>query len=193
MMMIGVAIATLALPILPPEQLARHPLYDAESPDSFRTEIGRNEIPYHLGNRTHWKAFVAEIEAVVAGLSPEQRGNAIILADYFGHAGALEHYASERLPPVYSPMTGYFLWGPPEGSPQTVVSIGIDEEFVRAHFERPEVVTTFRCTFCPPVVSELSLYVTGPPKRPFAELWPEIGALEGRRARMLRAQQAQQR
>ena len=38
----------------------------------------------------HWKAFVAEIEGVVARLSPEQQRDAIILADYFGHAGALE-------------------------------------------------------------------------------------------------------
>ena len=191
MLLIGVAIATLVLPILPPVQLAHHPLYVAEVPGSFRTEIGRNEIPYPLGNRTHWKAFVAEIEGVVARLSPEERRDAIIMADYFGHAGALEHYASERLPPVYSPMTGYFPWGPPEGFPQTVVSIGIDEEFVRAHFERPEVVATFRCTFCPPVVSELPIYVTGPPKRPFVELWPEIGALDDRRTRLLRAQQAE--
>jgi hypothetical protein len=74
-----------------------------------------------------------------------------------------------------------------------VISIGIDEEFVRTNFERPEVVATFRCRFCPPVVSELPILVTGPPKRPFAQLWPEIGALEGRRARMLRAQEAQHR
>jgi 4-amino-4-deoxy-L-arabinose transferase-like glycosyltransferase len=191
MLLVGAAIATYQLPILPPEQLARHPLNDDVERLSFRTEIGRNEIPYHLGNRTHWKAFVAEIEAVVAGLSPEQRRNAIILADYFGHAGALEHYAPERLPPVYSPMTGYLLWGPPKGSPQTVISIGIDEQYVGANFERPEVVATFRCRFCPPVVSELPIYVTGPPKRPFAELWPEIGALDRRRTRMLRAQQAE--
>jgi hypothetical protein len=192
MLLIGALSATHLMPILPPERLARHPLNDPLGERvSYRPEIGRNEIPYHLGNRTHWKAFVTEIEGVVAGLSPEQRREAIILADYFGHAGALEHYAAERLPPVYSPMTGYFLWGPPEGSPRTVVSIGIDEEYVRAHFERPEVVATFRCAFCPPVVNQLPIYMTGPPKRPFAELWPEIGALEDRRKRMLRAQQAE--
>jgi hypothetical protein len=190
MLLIGAASATHLMPILPPEQLARHPLNDAIGKRaSYRAEIGRNQIPYHLGNRTHWEAFVAEIEAVVARLSPEERRDAIILADYFGHAGALEHYAGERLPPVYSPMTGYFLWGPPEGSPRTVVSIGVDERFVRTQFERPRVVAVFRCSFCPPVVSELPIYVTGPPKRPFVELWPEIGALDRRRTRMLRAQQ----
>jgi hypothetical protein len=190
MLLIGAAIATYALPILPPEQLAHHPLYDADEL-GFRPEIGRNEIPYHLGNRTHWTAFVAEIEGVVARLSPEERRDAIILADYFGHAGALEHYAAERLPPVYSRMTGYFLWGPPAGSPQTVISIGIEEAFLRANFESITVAAVFRCSFCPPVVDELPIYVASSPKRSLAELWPEIGRLESRRARMLRAQQSE--
>jgi hypothetical protein len=134
---------------------------------------------------------VAEIEGVVARLSPEERRDAIILADYFGHAGALEHYAAERLPPVYSRMTGYFLWGPPAGSPQTVISIGIEEAFLRANFESITVAAVFRCSFCPPVVDELPIYVASSPKRSLAELWPEIGRLESRRARMLRAQQSE--
>jgi hypothetical protein len=191
MLVIGVAIATLVLPVLPPPVLERHPLYDAGEGSGWRPEIGTNRIPYHLGNRTHWKSFVEEVEKVVRELDPPQREGAIILADYFGHAGALEHYAGDRVPPVYSPMTGYFLWGPPEGSPTTVISIGIDEDFVRANFEQPEVAATFRCTYCPPVVNELPIYVTGPPKRPFPELWPEIGELDDLRTRRLRAQEAE--
>ena len=193
MLAIGVAIATFGLPILPPPVLERHPLHDATARQEvgWRPEIGTNRIPYHLGNRTHWKSFVAKVEEVVGTLDPAQREGAIILADYFGHAGALEHYAGDRVPPVYSPMTGYFLWGPPEGSPTTVISIGIDEEFVRANFERPEVVATFRCTYCPPVVDELPIYVTGPPKRPFPELWPEIGELDDLRTRRLRAHESE--
>lgn len=188
MLIIGVLIATLGLPVLPPPVLERHPLHDENLDSGWRPEIGKNRIPYHLGNRTHWKSFVEEIEKVVRKLDASQREGAIILADYFGHAGALEHYAGDRVPPVYSPMTGYFLWGPPEDSPTTVISIGIDENFVRANFERPEVVATFRCTYCPPLINELPIYVTGPPKRPFSELWPEIGELDDLRTRRLRAQ-----
>ena len=32
-----------------------------------------NEIPYHLGNRTHWQAFVREVTAVYNALPAEQR------------------------------------------------------------------------------------------------------------------------
>jgi len=193
MLALGVVIATFGLPVLPPPVLERHPLYDADEGGGWRPEIGTNRIPYHLGNRTHWKAFVEEVEKVVGELDPAQREDAIILADYFGHAGALEQYAGDRLPPVYSPMTGYFLWGPPEGSPTTVISIGIDEDYVRANFQRPRVAAIFRCTYCPPVVNQLPIYVTGPPKRPFPELWPEIGELDDLRTQRLRAQEAESR
>jgi 4-amino-4-deoxy-L-arabinose transferase-like glycosyltransferase len=190
-LMLGVALAasTIILPILPPELLARNPLYDSEEGGSFRPEIGRNEIPYHLGNRTHWQAFVAEVADVYADLDPEQRESAIILADYFGHAGAIEYYGRGRgLPPVYSPMTGYYLWGPPTASPKTVIAIGVDEAFLRANFASVSVAATFRCSFCPPVVDELPIHVASSPKRSLSELWPEIGRLEDRRTRMLRVQ-----
>jgi len=190
MLLVGLSASTIILPILPPETLARNPLYDPGEGGDFRPEIGTNQIPYHLGNRTHWKAFVEQVTEVYRDLDPDEREGAILLADYFGHAGALEYYGRD-LPPVYSRMTGYFLWGPPAGSPQTVISIGIDETFLRANFERVTVAAVFRCSFCPPVVDELPIYVARAPKRSFAELWPEIGRLEGRRERMLRVQQSE--
>jgi 4-amino-4-deoxy-L-arabinose transferase-like glycosyltransferase len=190
MLGMGLFAATVLLPILPPDVLMHHPLYSGEQ--GWRPDVGTNRIPYHLGNRTHWEAFVARVAEVHRDIAPEQRAGAIILADYFGHAGAIEYYGRDAgLPPVYSPMAGYFLWGPPEGSPETVISIGIQESFVRANFEGVRLAAIFRCTFCPPVVNELPIYVASSPKRPFAELWPEIRRLEDRRARMLRAQEAE--
>jgi hypothetical protein len=189
MLSLALFVSTMVLPILPPDVLMHHPLYGGEQ--GWRPDVGTNRIPYHIGNRTHWKAFVARVAEVYGDLPPEQRDGAIILADYFGHAGALEYYGGQWLPPVYSPMTGYFLWGPPEGSPAPVISIGIEETFLRANFESVRVAAIFRCTFCPPVVNELPIYVASSPRRPFAELWPEIGWLEDRRTRMLRAQESE--
>ena len=40
------------------------------------------------------------------------------------------------------------------------------------------VAAVFRCSFCPPVVDELPIYVARFPRRPFSELWPEIAKLD---------------
>ena len=68
-----------------------------------------------------------------------------------------------------------------------MISIGIDAAFLEANFEGVERLATFRCSFCPPVVDELPIYLARSPRRPFSELWPEIGELEDRRTRMTRA------
>lgn len=184
----GMAGAFFLLPVLPPEKLAGHPLYEPDE-GGFRPEVGRNEIPYHLGNRTHWKSFVAKIVKVHEELAPAERENAIVLADYFGHAGAIEYHGRDLgLPPVYSPMTGYFMWGPPSDFTSTVIAIGVDDAFLRDNFEAVRVADVFRCTYCPPVVDELPIHIASGPRRALSEMWPEIGRLENRRTRMLRAQ-----
>jgi hypothetical protein len=191
MLLIGSVAATLTLPILPPDVLTKHPLYQGED---WRHEPGPKRLPYILGNRTHWKAFVAEVAGVYGDLDPEQREGAIILADYYGHAGAIEHYGGEHgLPPVYSAHTNYFLWGPPAGSPETVIAIGIDEALLRAHFESVSVAAIFRCAFCPSWQDQLPIRVARSPKRSFSEIWRELGRIGGmdRHRRLLRAEESE--
>ena len=190
MLLSGLVTATLTLPILPPNLLIDHPLYQGET---FRREPGPKRLPYILGNRTHWKEFVSSVAEVYEDLDPKQRAGAIILADYFGHAGALEHYGGE-LPPVYSPHTNYFLWGPPDGAPDPVIAIGIDEGFLRTHFEQVSVAAIFRCAYCPWWQDRLPIHLASHARRPFPEIWSELGRIGGmdRHRRLLREESAEQ-
>jgi hypothetical protein len=190
MIAIGLGGATLTLPILPPDLLIHHPLYEG---DDWRDEPGPKRLPYILGNRTHWEAFVAEVAEVYRGLDPEEREGAIILADYFGHAGAIERYGGEYgLPPVYSPHTNYFVWGPPAKSPDRVIAIGIDASLLRAHFGSVKVAAVFECTYCPWWQDQLPIRIASAPKRSFSELWLELGRIGGmdRHRRLVRAQES---
>jgi 4-amino-4-deoxy-L-arabinose transferase-like glycosyltransferase len=179
MLLISLGAATIVLPVLPPEIATHHPLFDGG--DDWRRGIGTQKLPYHLGNRTHWKPFVAEVEQAYGGLDPDERADT-----------ALEYYG-EGLPAVYSPHTGYFLWGPPEGSPKTVIAIGIDEDFLRDNFEQVVVASTFRCDYCPRWQDQLPIRIARSPRRPVADLWPELGEIGGmdRYRRLLRAQESE--
>jgi hypothetical protein len=191
MIVIGLAASTLVLPILPPPVLMDHPLHEE---DQWRPEVGPKRLPYALGNRTHWEAFVSEVAGVYGEIESDQREGLVILADYFGHAGALEYYGDPYgLPPVYSPHANYLLWGPPEAPLDTVISIGIDKKLLRAHFQEVAVAATFRCDYCPPWQDELPIRVARSPKRPISELWGELGRIGGmdRRRRLLRAEESE--
>lgn len=189
---IGGAAATLTLPILPPSLLASHPLYDGE--EDWRREPGPQKLPYHLANRTHWPALVAEVADVIGDLDPAQRADAVLLTDYFGIAGALEYYGDGRgLPPVYSNHASYSLWGPPPGSPGTVVAVGLDAPLLEAHYEQVRLAATFRCRWCPWWQSRVPIHVATSPKHPFAALWRELCARPPmhRRAALLRAEEVE--
>jgi hypothetical protein len=190
MVLIGALAATIALPLLPPETLTDHPLFDGT--DDWRRQIGKQKLPYHLANRTHWEDLVAVVVDVNDDLVLEDQRDAIILADYFGHAGAFEYYGSDRLPPVYSQHTGYYLWGPPRSSPRVVISIGIDEHLLREYFEDVRQAALFRCEWCPRWQNELPIYLARAPKQPFVDLWSDLGEIGGmdRYWRLLREQDA---
>ncbi len=72
-----------------------------------------------------------------------------------------------------------------------MIAIGIDPAFLAANFEQVSVAAVFRCSYCPPRVDELPIRIARGAKRPWPELWPEIGRLEARRLRMLRAQESE--
>jgi hypothetical protein len=190
MLLAGLVAATLVLPILPPDVLIDHPMHRKED---WREQVGPKRLPYILGNRTHWEAFVAEVAAVFRDLDPEQQDGAIILADYYGHAGAIEYYGGESaLPAVYSPHTNYLLWGPPDRTPDTVIAIGIDEALLRASFERVTVAAVFECAYCPPWQDELPIHIASSPKRPISDLWADLAQIGGmdRRRRLLRERES---
>jgi 4-amino-4-deoxy-L-arabinose transferase-like glycosyltransferase len=178
LLLAGALASTLILPILPPAVMMNHPLFGGD--DGWRVRIGEKRIPYHLANRTHWKTFADQVIAVFEDLDPVQRRATIILADYFGHAGAIEYYGrGNDPPPVYSPHTGYYLWGPPDESTRTVISIGIDESLLRRNFERVTVADVFECTYCPGWQDNLPIRIATAPTRPMANFWKDLGDVGG--------------
>ena len=119
-------VAYLTLPILPIAAFASSSL-PATFPDSAE-QVG-------------WPALVATVEGVVAGLSPADRAQAVILTNNYGEAGALELLGS-GLPPVYSGHNSWWGWGPPPADRTVVVHVGdwTDGDWM-PYFEDCETIT----------------------------------------------------
>jgi hypothetical protein len=104
----GVLAAVLVLPIVPAASLGSTPI-----PDVYK------ESAEQIG----WPELVTAVEEAVAGLPPEDRARAVIVAENYAEAGALEVLGRD-LPPVYSGHNAYWDWGPPPDDLTVVVTVG---------------------------------------------------------------------
>jgi hypothetical protein len=104
----GAFIALVTLPVLPVDAYAKSGLPEAV-PD--------------VANTIGWPAFVATVQDVVDSLPPDQRNHAVILANDYSEASALELLGS-GLPPVYSGHNGYWSWGPPAADRTVAIHVG---------------------------------------------------------------------
>ncbi|WP_051761463.1 ArnT family glycosyltransferase [Microbispora rosea] len=104
----GLLIAYLTLPVLPVATYAASTL-PATVPDT--------------ANQIGWPAFVSTVKGVVAALPPDERARAVILANDYSEASALDLLGS-GLPPTYSGHNSYWSWGPPPAQRTVVVHVG---------------------------------------------------------------------
>jgi len=106
-------------------------------------------------------------------LTPEERAHAIVFADNYGQAGALELLGEPLgLPPVYCGHNTYFFWGPPSADTRIMASIGADAEDLAEDFDQVEesgIVHT--CDGCMDYESGLPILISRGPKQPIRVLW----------------------
>ncbi|WP_199442873.1 ArnT family glycosyltransferase [Umezawaea beigongshangensis] len=112
----------LGLPVLPESSLARWQLASMQL-----ESVG-------------WQPLVDQVAQVYRQLPDAERDRAVVLAENFGQAGALDLYGEGRVPAVYSGHNELHAWGPPPESADVVISLGVDEELLRDDFVRCEVV-----------------------------------------------------
>jgi 4-amino-4-deoxy-L-arabinose transferase-like glycosyltransferase len=117
----------LALPVLPEAQMARSPLAQART--DFAATIG-------------WHDLVSQVAGVYDGLPPAEQSSAVIIANNYGEAGAINTYGGAAgLPAAYSGELSYYYWKP-RSIAGPVVTIGFDPGFLRTLFGACDQVAT---------------------------------------------------
>jgi hypothetical protein len=142
----------------------------------IRTEDALREVnPTNL-ETYGWPEFVDQVRAVAAALPP---GTPIFTSNY-GEAGALTILGPERGldNPVLSAQNAYSDWGPPPGTPDTVLCAC---EFQRAYLDRfwADVTVLAPITIPDGVHNQESdahatLYLLREPRGSWAQLWPSL-------------------
>jgi 4-amino-4-deoxy-L-arabinose transferase-like glycosyltransferase len=152
------------LPVLPEAQMARSPL--AQVRKDFADTVG-------------WHDLVSQVAVIYHGLSPADRATAVILANNYGEAGAIDAYGrAAGLPGAYSGELSYYYWKP--GSLNgPVIAIGFDESFLITLFDQCDQVGSVTNSYG--LNNEeygAQLAVCRQPTFPLDQLWPRLKAFQ---------------
>ncbi len=172
LVMAGIAVAPIALPLLPEASFVR---WEAALGlrDSPTERTQRGALPQVLADEHGWPEMVAAVARAWNALPADVRAHAIVYAANYGEAGAIDLYGPQHgLPSAFSGHNNYWLWGPPPADTAAALVIGGRAEGHRRSWEHVEQVgETPDSPWNMPYERRRPIWLLRTPKRPIAELW----------------------
>lgn len=155
----GTTAALLVLPIVPVTALQSTPI-----PAIYGESIAQ----------VGWPELAAQVAQVADALPPAERLRTIIVTRTYGEYSALTLLGS-HLPPVFSGHNSTYDWGRPADGARPVILVAFSPADAAASFEGCRVAATIDNGYALQTEEEGApiLVCTGP-RRPWAELWPEL-------------------
>lgn len=168
----GLAIAPLAMPLLPPALHVRYAAAIGLGPPRMENNT-LGALPQHIADRYGWVELVAAVERAAAHLTPEERARAVVITGNYGEAGAIEVLGAGRdLPRAISGHNNYWLWGPGDLRPDDpIIVVGRRAEHLRPYFDSFEQVETSHCQWCMPLENDLPVFLARGIRGDLADLW----------------------
>jgi hypothetical protein len=155
----GVAIAPLALPVLPVETYINYAAaLDTAPSTEERHEVG--VLGQFFADMHGWDEIVATVGSVYEKVKtekaqPGEDGTNIqrwaVLAGNYGNAGAIDFLGKEYgLPPAISGHNNYWLWGPGDPPPENLIILGGQVENYMDMCGEVRQADTIECGYCMP-------------------------------------------
>jgi len=173
---VGLLLAPLALPVLPPQSYGAYARALGLSPGAAATEKGpQSVLPLHLAGMFGWHEMAQKVSAVYRALPARDRAHAVFYGRDYGEASAVELFGKPlQGPPVYSGHNNFYL-SPPEGDEGAVVIVlGDDVKPLMANYGSATVVGRIDAPYAEAWETGLSIYVLRNPRRPLVEIWPKL-------------------
>jgi hypothetical protein len=166
--------APLAMPILPVEAAIKYcRFWDVQS--IHVENVPQGDLPQLFGDMFGWQEQVASIASVYASLSPVERQHAAVLAYNYGQASAVDYFGPRLgLPRAISGHNQYGMWGPGDGSAETVIAIGFREDALRRLFDEVSPAASVSPRYAIPEETGLTVFLCRRPKERLDKVWPSL-------------------
>jgi hypothetical protein len=181
---LGLVFVPFAMPILPEERVVSYSQVMMRAlhiqSKTLATEHQRlPALPTDWADMHGWPELATTVANVYQSLSPGDRAQAVIAAQNYGEASAIDFFGRPYgLPPVISGHNQYFLWGTHGYSGNVIIDVagdcGADEHL----FASSERAATFTSPWVMPYEDGIPIMVCRGIQKPLAELWPRIKSYE---------------
>ncbi|MFA6242243.1 MAG: glycosyltransferase family 39 protein [Candidatus Hydrogenedentales bacterium] len=168
----GVALAPLALPVLPIETfLAYARATHIQAPRQERSHT--DEIPQHFGDRFGWPEMVEFVARAYNDLPEADRTKCAIYVDNYGEASAINFFGPQYgLPRAICGHNNYYLWGPGDYTGEVVLVYNGEESELDELFAEVRQVGIFTHPYAMQYQNNKLLFLCRGIKIPLREAWP---------------------
>jgi hypothetical protein len=166
----GALFAPLSLPVLPLPATERY-----VTAITFGAVKNAFELTGDLRAQYGWEEIVAATAKVYDSLPEEERKKTALLASSYSTAGAIDYFGKYLgLPPARSGHMTYWLWGPGDIQPDTVILVGFRKEHIEGVFARVEDMGTAGHELANPWFQKTPILLGRATKKPIEEFWGQL-------------------
>jgi len=167
--------APLELPIFSKETTAA---FASRSKMSGATRTNQGvalKLPQDYADMLRWPELATAVAHAYDSLPPEKRAQAVLGADNYGEAGALEYYGPRLgLPRVVSSAGSYWFFGPGDKPGTVLVSLGVTKEDLERWYGTVTPAGRVINTWGVPEESDVPIYVAENPRTTLQAIWPSL-------------------
>ena len=168
----ALALAPLALPVLPPQMTTEYAAASGLVKPMERGAGKATVLPQLLADRIGWEYFAKEVADAFHALPPdEQKRTSIFVPDY-GHAGILELRREELgLPEIFCQHNTYWMWGKEQTLGTAILAVTFDPKGFERVFRDVRHVGQIRTPYAMPWRSDIGIFVAREPIVDLRQAW----------------------
>lgn len=148
-----------------------------ESADSVSPVRSPGEIAQKLSTNGQfgWRELTASTARAYGALTPRERDGAVLVADSYWQASALDRYGARYgLPRVYSTQRGFGYFGTPPESARTVLAVGDRQSFEPMCQSLKPLGQGGSRLGIPGASRDVPIWRCSAPRAPWPTLWPKL-------------------
>jgi 4-amino-4-deoxy-L-arabinose transferase-like glycosyltransferase len=169
----AVALAPIAIPILPPETFIRYTTAIHLAQPAIEThKLG--PLPQLFADQFGWEEMTAEVARIYNDLPPDVRARTAIFGQNYGQAGAIDFFGPKYgLPPAISGHQNYFLWGPRGYTGESMIVLAGRRPDLESRFASVQKVGSTYHPYSMPY-EHFDIYYCRGLKQPLSVIWPQV-------------------